>query len=450
MQREFAYPGVDWPRHGFPRFLQTEPYWLLLDSNQHPLGRYDILCGAPYIQLCQTNGRCWLERNGQREPVDGDPLQRLQQLLPYQPDPDCPLPFNGGLVAALSYDLGRHYESIPNSAAADIAWPELIAGIHDWALVIDHQQQQAWLCHQGQDPTWPLERLLALLALPWDHRPDRYRTGPWQANQQFEHYARSFAHIQQHLQAGDCYQVNFSRRFSCDFDGDPLAAYLDLRASQQAPFSSYWQHPCGQILCLSPERFIQVQHNEVNTWPIKGTRPRHQQPERDRQQIDELLNSPKDRAENLMIVDLLRNDLSRHCDGVEVPRLFEHQQFSQVHHLVSRIRGQLKPGHHPLELIRDAFPGGSITGAPKIQAMRIIEQLEPERRSLYCGSLLYLGFNGKLDSNICIRTLLRQADRLHCWGGGGIVADSVLEQEYQEIDNKVGSLLGCLSHNSDR
>lgn len=448
MQHELPYPGYHWPQLGFPAFLSQQPYWLLLDSNQHPLGRYDILCGEPYIQLIQRQAELQLTRHGDAVALDSrqDPFDLLQNFLPLIEDSD--LPFNGGLVAALSYDLARHYESVPQQAQADIDWPELIAGIHDWALIIDHQQQRAVLCHQGQDPQWPLPRLLAELSKPWSYRPRHYQTGHWQTSLNPTQYAQAFEQIKQHLAAGDCYQINFSRRFDSPFSGDPLAAYLDLRKNQQAPFSSYWQHPQGQILCLSPERFLQCDGSQVTTWPIKGTRPRQTDPQQDRLQQQALQNSLKDRAENLMIVDLLRNDLSRHCQQVRVPSLFEIQSFSQVHHLVSRIEGQLNTGHHPLSLLRDAFPGGSITGAPKIQAMRIIEQLEPKRRSLYCGSLMYLGFNGKMDSNICIRTLIAKANRLYCWGGGGIVMDSQLEQEYQEIDNKIGSLLHCLQQHS--
>jgi para-aminobenzoate synthetase component 1 len=447
MQLELAYLGHDWQHRGFPRFLQQEHYWVLLDSGQHQLGRYDILCGAPYIKIWHHQHQTWFEQAGQRHQLDDDPLTAIQNQLQKHPI-DSDLPFNGGLIAALSYDLGRLYEQHPSQAANDLHWPELVAGLHDWALIIDHHQQRCWLCHQGQDPTRPLSWLLTQLTLPWDYLPQGYAVGQWHSNMNEASYQQGFQRIHRYLQAGDCYQVNFAQRFQASFQGDPLAAYLRLRQSQSAPFSCYWQHPQGQVLCLSPERFISLNGSQVETWPIKGTRPRCSEPLENARQIQDLLHSPKDRAENLMIVDLLRNDLSRHCDQVQVPSLFEHQQFSKVHHLVSRITGQLKSGHHPLELLRDAFPGGSITGAPKIRAMQIIEQLEPQRRSLYCGSIMYLGFNGRMDSNICIRTLLQQDQQLYCWGGGGIVADSNSASEFLEITNKVGPLMQQLTQGS--
>jgi para-aminobenzoate synthetase component 1 len=202
--------------------------------------------------------------------------------------------------------------------------------------------------------------------------------------------------------------------------------------------------PEGAILSLSPERFLlSDQQGQVETRPIKGTRPRGQSPEADKALADELYNATKDRAENLMIVDLLRNDLSRNCEpgSIDVPELFSIESYPNVHHLVSVIRGQLKPNTGPLQLLRDAFPGGSITGAPKIRAMEIIDELEPQRRSIYCGSIGYISCSGRMDTSITIRTLLCRDDSIYCWAGGGIVADSKIEEEYQETFNKVNNLI---------
>ena len=229
--------------------------------------------------------------------------------------------------------------------------------------------------------------------------------------------------------------------------GDPFAAYQILREVAAAPFSGYLQLADQQaLLCLSPERFLSLQGQQVETRPIKGTRPRFADPARDLRSARELRNSPKDRAENLMIVDLLRNDLGHSCvpGSIHVDQLFALETYPTVHHLVSTIRGELAPDRGPLDLLRDSFPGGSITGAPKRRAMQIIAELEPHSREAYCGSLLYISADGHMDSNIAIRSLVANNGSLRCWGGGGIVADSEADQEYQETYDKVGRFLSTL------
>ena len=204
--------------------------------------------------------------------------------------------------------------------------------------------------------------------------------------------------------------------------------------------------PEGAILCLSPERFLRVNNHQVTTQPIKGTSPRFANPEQDHHSAQTLLASTKDRAENIMIVDLLRNDLGKCCrpGSVKVPQLCALESFANVHHLVSTVTGTLEEGQHPLDLLRHCFPGGSITGAPKRRAMEIIDRLEPHQRSLYCGSMVYCDIRGRMDSNIAIRTLLCNQHKIHCYGGGGIVSDSSMASEYQEIQIKISRLLNIL------
>jgi para-aminobenzoate synthetase component 1 len=225
--------------------------------------------------------------------------------------------------------------------------------------------------------------------------------------------------------------------------GDPWLAYQHLREISPAPFSAYLKLPWGEVLSVSPERFLQVTRGAVETAPIKGTRPRSEHPPTDRRLARELAESQKDRAENLMIVDLLRNDLGRHCvpGSVRVPRLFEVQSFANVHHLVTTIRADLPADGDPLALLGGAFPGGSITGAPKRRAMQVIRELEPHRRGVYCGSIGYLGYDGSLDTSITIRTLLQQDGVARFWAGGGVVADSQLEAEFQETLDKAAGML---------
>ena len=292
------------------------------------------------------------------------------------------------------------------------------------------------------------ERLIELFAQPAQSEPGTFSLKhPMQPDISAEFYQHALQKIQHYIQAGDCYQVNYTQRFSAPCEGDPWAAYCALRDACPTPFSGFVSLPEDTaILSLSPERFVHVSQNQVETRPIKGTRPRGHNPAEDAANAAELLASTKDRAENLMIVDLLRNDLGRTCrtGSVSVPQLIALESYPNVHHLVSSVVGELAPGKDALDLIGDSFPGGSITGAPKIRAMQIIDELEPTRRSIYCGSLLYLDVRGEMDSSIAIRSLLVKDGRVNCWGGGGIVADSDWHDEYQESITKVKVLLDTL------
>jgi para-aminobenzoate synthetase component 1 len=260
-------------------------------------------------------------------------------------------------------------------------------------------------------------------------------------------YRSAIERIQAYIEAGDCYQVNFTQRFRARCQGDPWLAYRALREACPTPFAAYQALADGAaLLSLSPERFLRLSRGQVETRPIKGTRPRGATPAEDQQQAQALLASDKDRAENLMIVDLLRNDLGRSCrtGSVQVPELFALESYPNVHHLVSAVRGELAEGKDALDLLGGCFPGGSITGAPKIRAMQIIDELEPTRRSIYCGSLLYLDVRGEMDSSIAIRSLLVKDGQVSCWGGGAIVADSDWQAEYEESLTKVRVLLRTL------
>src|SRR5690606_36000825 len=260
-------------------------------------------------------------------------------------------------------------------------------------------------------------------------------------------YNHAFGRVQQHIRRGDCYQVNLTQRFEAPAEGDAWHAYLRLRSINPAPFAAYLDLPFGKIACSSPERFLLVQGDHVETKPIKGTRPRSADPVRDRELAEELRASTKDRAENVMIVDLLRNDLGKCCvpGSVRASKLFDVESFASVHQLVSTVEGRLVSGRHALDLLGACFPGGSITGAPKVASMQIIEQVEPHRRSVYCGAIGYIGFDGDMDTNIAIRTLVQCGDRVYTWAGGGIVADSNVDAEYQESLDKAAAMLAVLS-----
>jgi para-aminobenzoate synthetase component I len=256
--------------------------------------------------------------------------------------------------------------------------------------------------------------------------------------------------VQRYIRAGDCYQINLAQRFSAPYRGDLWAAYLRLREATPTPFAGYMAWPAERgeqaILSVSPERFLSCREGRVEARPIKGTRPRGATRDEDRQLAAELEESLKDRAENVMIVDLLRNDLGRVCrvGSVRVPQLCGLESYANVHHLVSVITGELDADRRPLDLLASSFPGGSITGAPKVRAMQIIDALEPSRRSVYCGSLGYVDVRGRMDTSIAIRTAVADRERLHLWGGGGVVADSSGEAEYRETLDKIRHLMAAL------
>jgi len=423
--------------------IRHAPGAVLLDSGRPSAerGRFDVLSAWPLEQLLtepQETAETFFQRLR-------DSLTRLGSA---QLPAGCELPFAGGLMGYLGYDFGRRLEPMPTCAIDDLQLPDARLGLYAWAVITDHRTCTTQLmCHPSvQDKE--RQRLLELFTHTADTASPTFRlTTPFTADLDADDYRAAFARIQAYIQAGDCYQVNFAQRFQAGFLGDPWAAYCALRAACPTPFSGYQSLPDGDaILSLSPERFVKVSQNQVETRPIKGTRPRGCDAAEDAAFAAELLASPKDRAENLMIVDLLRNDLGRSCrvGSVTVPELFSLESYPNVHHLVSSVTGELAAGKDALDLIAGSFPGGSITGAPKIRAMQIIDELESTRRALYCGSLIYLDVRGEMDSSIAIRSLLVKDGKVSCWGGGGIVADSDCEAEYQESITKVRVLLETL------
>jgi len=425
--------------------IRHAPGAVLLDSGRPAAerGRYDVLSAWPLATLTVSP-----DESG------SDFLQRLRKNLTQLGKADlptgCELPFAGGLIGYLSYDFGRHLEQMPHLAVDDLHLPDARFGLYAWALISDHQARTSQLVFHPALAETERQRLITLFGRPVADNAATFKlNGPMAPDLTGEAYRQAIVRIQDYIQAGDCYQVNFAQRFRASCVGDPWVAYCALREACPTPFSGFQSLPDdGAVLSLSPERFVHVSERRVETRPIKGTRPRGLTPEEDAANAAELLASPKDRAENLMIVDLLRNDLGRTCrtGSVSVPELFNLESYPNVHHLVSSVIGELADGKDALDLIAGSFPGGSITGAPKIRAMQIIDELEPTRRGLYCGSLVYLDVRGEMDSSIAIRSLLVKDGQVCCWGGGGIVADSQWEAEYQESLTKVKVLLHTLEN----
>ncbi|WP_258228702.1 aminodeoxychorismate synthase component I [Aeromonas sp. HMWF015] len=425
---------------------------MLLES-AGPLGAdngFDIITADPLATL-ETRGEVTTLCVGANiSEHSEDPLALLahtqQQLLGELELCATHLPFIGGALGLFGYDLGRRFERLPVQAAADIAVPDMAVGIYDWALLRNVATGDWQLVHWG-DEAGLANRLAWLKQQQAKPAPAFALQGSWQSNMSRAEYGEKFARIQEYLAAGDCYQINLTQRFSAPYQGDEWQAYCLLAAANKAPFSAFIRLPESALLSLSPERFLLLDGRHIETKPIKGTRPRHPDPAIDRQVAQELAQADKDRSENLMIVDLLRNDIGRvsRPGSVSVPHLFAVESFPAVHHLVSTIHGELDAPWQGVDLLRACFPGGSITGAPKIRAMEIIEELEPQRRNAYCGSIGYLSQHGRMDTSICIRTLIAEAGRLHCWAGGGIIADSDADSEYQETYDKVARILPPLS-----
>ncbi|WP_236768091.1 aminodeoxychorismate synthase component I [Aeromonas veronii] len=425
---------------------------MLLES-AGPLGAdngFDIITADPLATL-ETRGQVTTLRAGADiSEHHEDPLALLahtqQQLLGELDLCATHLPFIGGALGLFGYDLGRRFERLPVQAAADIAVPDMAVGIYDWALLRNVATGDWQLVHWG-DEAGLAKRLAWLEQQQTKPAPAFALQGSWQSNMSRAEYGEKFARIQAYLAAGDCYQINLTQRFSAPYQGDEWQAYCLLATANKAPFSAFIRLPDSALLSLSPERFLLLDGRHIETKPIKGTRPRHPDPATDRQVARELAQADKDKSENLMIVDLLRNDIGRvsRPGSVSVPHLFAVESFPAVHHLVSTIHGELDARWQGVDLLRACFPGGSITGAPKIRAMEIIEELEPQRRNAYCGSIGYLSQHGRMDTSICIRTLIAEAGRMHCWAGGGIIADSDADSEYQETYDKVARILPPLS-----
>ncbi len=408
---------------------------------------FSIFAYAPEIILTKQNGL--LQCLGfDTDDNTNDPLLLMQKILAlHQTKQHQNLPFCGGFLGYMGYDYGQYLEKIPQKKTPDIDLPDLFMGFYPVAIVLDHSNHCLNIC--GIDNQQKLADELYQLCLDTDATAadEFYLTANWQSNMTEIEYQQKFNQVMQQISNGNCYQINLAQRWQAPFQGSPYDAFNKIKDQNSAPYSAFIKLEQGSIISVSPESFITSNNGHCVTKPIKGTRPRSLNLTADIQLARELQHSEKDRAENVMIVDLLRNDFSKVCkvNSVKVEKLCELESFAAVHHLVSTISGELEADKVNTDLLAACFPGGSITGAPKISAMEIIESLEPHKRSVYCGSIGYLSCNGKMDTSICIRTLVCFNQTIYCWAGGGLVVDSDVEQEYLETLHKVSKILPVLS-----
>jgi para-aminobenzoate synthetase component 1 len=446
------------------------PGLVLLDSAlvREPMGRYSFLTADPFETVIL-----------QRTEFRVDPFESLRtKLREFQSEPiEGMPPFQGGVVGLLGYELGGAFERIPRVATDEFALPDLAVGFYDWVIAWDHRQRRAWIISHGWPGDSDVDRCdRAAARLRWvqsrlksqsKSNLSRAAAGDAGAIRPSDRLARQYpapglegltsnfsreAYIQavrrtiEYIHAGDIFQANLSQRLLYPSCIDPISLAERLRRENAAPFGGFLAFDDWAVVSASPERFVSVRGGEVETRPIKGTRQRRPIPEADLFTRDELRESAKDQAENVMIVDLLRNDLSRVCapGSIRVPQLCAVESYETVQHLVSEVRGRLEPANDAWDLLRVVFPGGSITGAPKVRAMEIIAELEPTVRGPYCGSLFYVGFDGAADSNILIRTFVCRGGWIQCGVGGGIVADSEPQAEYEETLHKAAGMLRAL------
>ena len=483
--------------------LEEWPYRLLLDSAARGtrLGRYSFLMADPVAVVRSKGTRTEYVAVASETVrlVGADVLTEVRALIaPHAAEPVAGLPpFQGGAAGYLAYDWGRTLERIPACRYDDLALPDVVLGIYDWVIAWDHDEARAWLISTGLPETsadgraWRAELRATDVRARLENAGSAASAGQRSSGESaasggsrnathsadgsdridapsypviggwwdprlgvrsaFTHdgYLDAVRRVRDYILAGDIFQTNLSQRFEALLAEQPWELYLRLRQRNAAPFAAYFDTPEAEVLSASPERFLRVDvDGRVETRPIKGTRPRGIGPEHDGALGRALTESAKDRAENLMIVDLMRNDLSRVCTPgtVRVPELFALERYATVHHLVSTVVGRLDPGHDALDLLGASFPGGSITGAPKVRAMEIIAELEPSQRSVYCGSIGYWSVTGALDTNIAIRTVIapRGRGKVYFNAGGGIVADSDPEQEYRETLDKARGMIDSL------
>jgi para-aminobenzoate synthetase component 1 len=414
------------------------------------MSRFSILGLDPFLWFESKGESISIEQNGKKEYFSGNPFDKLKELLAfYKVNGIEGLPMPGGLVGYFAYDLCHHIEKLPRNAADDLKLPDISAGLYDALVITDHLSGKMYVVaviFSGLSENGIIEKVKSIKALleESEHAGKIYQNtlpaieSVLESNFTKPDYCAIVDKAKEYIRNGDIYQVNLSQRFKTSISMPPIELYSKLRGLNPAPFAAFLDCGCVKVLSSSPERFLALRGNYLETRPIKGTYPRSADPNEDLRNKDLLQKSEKDRAENLMIVDLMRNDIGKVCrtGSVKATELFKAESYATVHHLVSTVTGELLEECDAIDCLKATFPGGSITGAPKIRAMEIIDELEPTCRSVYTGSIGYIGFDGNMDLNIAIRTILVNGNNAYYQVGGGIVWDSIPENEYEETLHK--------------
>ena len=456
------------PPDAFELFKENR-FPFFIDSGMDPqkLGRYSFMGSDPFLVLSSRGSQITVARGAEQSSLQGNPFDVLNHFLEvYRLEADSPpVPFIGGAVGYFSYDLCHFIERLPTTAIDDLHLPECYFGFYDLILAFDNQQGKAYIISTGFPEMREQDRMKRaaqrlnemkdkLAEMPRRDTeapltPVSSPAAPRSLKEGFTHqeYMAAVEKARQYIIAGDIFEVNLSQRFEAELSITPYELYKRLRQINPAPFACYLGFDEVSVISASPERFLRIQGDRVETRPIKGTRPRGKTPEKDKALAKELTSSVKDRAENMMIVDLERNDLGRVCryGTVKVTELAILEVFPTVFHLTSTVVGRLREGKNGIDLLKATFPGGSITGAPKVRAMEIIDELEPTKRSIYTGSIGYLSFNGDIDLNIVVRTFIIKEGKAYYQVGGAVVYDSDPEAEYQETLDKARALVHAIN-----
>lgn len=421
----------------------------VLDSGMDAenLGRYSFIGINSFTTFKYEDNICTINE----EKFSGEPFEELKKLInKYKVENNTDLPYIAGAMGYFSYDLGRTIEKIPVMAKEEVKIPDCYFYFYDNAIIVDNLQKKTYATALGilkskEDSISEIKDKI-LRGHKVKYIDINKSKTEFTSNFGKDEYIDTVEKVRQFIRSGDVYITNLTQRFCCETKKEPYDVYKDLRYINPAPFAAFMNIEDFSLVSSSPERFLEIRNNIVETRPIKGTRPRGKNKDEDAKNRQELIDSEKDKSELLMIVDLERNDLSKVCKphSVKVTELFKLEKYSTVFHLVSTVVGELKDQYTAVDCIKACFPGGSITGAPKVRSMEVIEELEPTRRNIYTGCIGYLGFDGNADLNIVIRTILMKNGKAYLGVGGGITWESEKEAEYEETLDKAKALMRVL------
>ncbi|MBA2123370.1 aminodeoxychorismate synthase, component I [bacterium Unc6] len=436
--------------------LKTMDGFLWLDSSLScSYGRLSFIAVEPFLKFTCKKTRVEIREKKHFKVFDGEPLETLRNLLKKYKAKYKGIPFYGGAAGFLSYDLCHQIENLPDISKDDMEIPDIYLGFYDIVLGWDNLKKKFWIVNAGfsQHSEEQFKRIIDVVIK--QEKPffkKTMATGKKTKNLiscfTKTDYIKSIEKLKEYIYAGDVYQVNLSQRLHCKTDKEPFEIYSILRNVNSAPYSAYIEHLDFQVLSSSPECFLiyNPETRILQTRPIKGTLPRGKNEKQDKMLAKKLTRSAKDRAEHIMIVDLERNDLGRVCENksVRVKKNMEVEKYAKVWHLVSTVQGKVKKNCDRIDILKATFPGGSITGAPKIRSMQIIEEMEPFKRGIYTGSIGYLGFSGDMELSIAIRTMITKNNKIYFSVGGGIVADSKPYLEYKETFYKAEAMIKAI------